>query len=122
MSLDPPLVLWSLRRASPSLAAFDSAEPLRRERAGRGRRSTSSRRFAAPAGRQVRRGRVAARAWAARRCWPAARRCSSARRVSRLDGGDHRAVHRPRAAAGRICRCRRCVFHGGHYRLLGEVL
>jgi len=25
VSLDPPIVLWSLRRASPSLAAFDSA-------------------------------------------------------------------------------------------------
>ena len=89
LSLEPPLVLWSLRLASPNLAAFDAASHfavnvLAESQVELSRRFASSLpdKFDEGLWLNGMRGRAA--------CWPAARRRSSARSVSHQTGGDHR--------------------------------
>lgn len=119
LSLDPPLVLWSLRRASPSLPAFEGAthfavNVLAENQADLSRRfaSTVPDKFAEGAWSVGLGGApVLAGASAVFECETAARH----------DGGDHRLF------IGRVQRLADLsvaplVFHSGHYRMLGEIL
>jgi 3-hydroxy-9,10-secoandrosta-1,3,5(10)-triene-9,17-dione monooxygenase reductase component len=119
LSLEPPLVLWSLRLASPSLAAFDGAQHFAINVLGEGQVELS-RRFASPVGDKFDEG-----AWhdglhhlpllggsaAVLEC----------ERVSMQTAGDHRLY------IGRVLKLQSqpippLVYHGGRYHLLGEVL
>jgi flavin reductase (DIM6/NTAB) family NADH-FMN oxidoreductase RutF len=119
LSLDPPLVLWSLRLASPNLAAFDAAPHFAVNVLAEGQVDLS-RRFASP---------VAARFNAG--LWhdglhglPLLGGSAATFECERFDAriaGDHRLY------IGRVLRAQSqpvppLVFHGGHYHLLGEVL
>jgi 3-hydroxy-9,10-secoandrosta-1,3,5(10)-triene-9,17-dione monooxygenase reductase component len=119
LSLDPPLVLWSLRLASPSLAAFDAAPRFAINVLGEGQVDLS-RRFASPVAAKFEEG-----------LWhegaeglPLLSGCAvtfECERVSLQDAGDHRLY------IGRVLRLQAqpvppLVFHRGHYHLLGEVL
>ena len=119
LSLAPPLVLWSLRRSSPSLAAFDSA----RHFAVNVLAETQvelSRRFASPQPGRFDEGSWTQSLGGA----PVLAGCAAVfecERVATHDGGDHLLF------IGRVLRLvdlavAPLVFQGGHYRLLGEVL
>lgn len=119
LSLDPPLVLWSLRLASPRLAAFDAASHfavnvLAESQVDLSRRFASSR--------------------AARfddECWrPGAGGVpllvgSAAHftcvTTSRQDQGDHR-LYIGRVLAASSQPVQPLLFHGGRYQRLGEIL
>lgn len=121
LSLEPPLVLWSLRRASPSLPAFEAAshfavnvlaEP----------QVELSRRFARP---QLAGEKFAEGAWSAGLGGaPVLAGCAAVfecERIAAHDGGDHRLF------IGRVLRLADLaiaplLFQGGHYHMLGEVL
>ncbi len=119
LSLDPPLVLWSLRRASPSLPAFEGATHFAVNVLAESQ-ADLSRRFASQVADKFAEGTwttghggapVLAGAAAVFECETAARH----------DGGDHRLF------IGRVLRLADLavaplVFHSGHYRMLGEVL
>ncbi len=119
LSLEPPLVLWSLRRSSVSLAAFEAAEHfainvLAQEQVD------LSRRFASPAG-----DRFADGVWGSGLGGVPVLAGSAAvlecARHAAHDGGDHRLF------IGRVVRVADLavaplVFQSGHYRLLGEIL
>lgn len=119
LSLDPALVLWSLRRASPSLAAFEGALHFAVNVLAENQ-ADLSRRFASQVADKFAEGSwtegfggapVLAGAAAVFECETAARH----------DGGDHRLF------IGRVLRLADqavapLVFHSGHYRMLGEVL
>jgi flavin reductase (DIM6/NTAB) family NADH-FMN oxidoreductase RutF len=119
LSLDPPLVLWSLRLASPSLAAFDGASHFAINVLGEGQVDVS-RRFASPVAHKFDDGlwhdnpqHVPLLAGSA-----AVFECE---RHSMQSAGDHRLY------IGRVLRLQTqpvppLVYHGGHYHLLGEVL
>jgi flavin reductase (DIM6/NTAB) family NADH-FMN oxidoreductase RutF len=119
LSLDPPLVLWSLRLASPSLAAFDAAEHFAINVLAEGQ-VDFSRRFASALP-----GKFDDGPWhdGLHRV-PLLTGCAASfecERVSRQDAGDHRLY------IGRVLRhawqtVPPLVFHRGHYHLLGEVL
>jgi 3-hydroxy-9,10-secoandrosta-1,3,5(10)-triene-9,17-dione monooxygenase reductase component len=119
LSLDPPLVLWSLRLSSPSLAAFDAAGHFAVHVLGEAQVDLS-RRFASPLPSKFDEG-----------AWheglggvPLLAGCAASfecERLSRQDAGDHRLY------IGRVLRMQSqpvppLVFHRGHYHLLGEVL
>jgi len=127
LSLEPPLVLWSLRRASPSLPAFESAshfavnvlaEP----------QVELSRRFArpqAPGATGTTADKFAEGGWSAGLGGaPVLAGCAAVfecERVAAHDGGDHRLF------IGRVLRLADLaiaplLFQGGHYHMLGEVL
>lgn len=119
LSLDPPLVLWSLRVASPSLSAFDAAPRFAINVLGEGQVDVS-RRFASPVGQKFDEGqwheglhRVPVLGGSA-----AVFECE---RLSQQTAGDHRLY------IGHVLKMQHqavppLVFHGGHYHLLGEVL
>lgn len=119
LSLDPPLVLWSLRLASPSLAAFDAATHFAINVLAEGQVDVS-RRFASPVGQKFDEGQwhdglhrlpVLGGSAAVLEC----------ERLSQQTAGDHRLY------IGRVLKMQHqtvppLVYHGGHYHLLGEVL
>jgi 3-hydroxy-9,10-secoandrosta-1,3,5(10)-triene-9,17-dione monooxygenase reductase component len=119
LSLEPPLVLWSLRLASPSLGAFDACSHFAINVLAEGQ-VDMSRRFASPVpGKfddgdwQEGVGRL-----------PLLVGCTAVfecERVSQQDAGDHRLY------IGRVLRAQSqpvppLVFQRGHYHMLGEVL
>ena len=119
LSLEPPLVLWSLRRASPSLVAFETV----RHFAVNVLAETQvelSRRFASPQSGKFEEGAWTSGIGGA----PVLAGCAAVfecERVGTHDGGDHLLF------VGRVLRLADIavaplVFQGGHYRMLGEVL
>jgi len=119
LSLDPPLVLWSLRLASPSLAAFDSAPHFAINVLSEAQVELS-RRFASALPAKFEHG-----VWhdGQGRAPLLAGACVQleCERVDAQTTGDHRLY------IGRVQRVLTqaippLVFHGGHYHLLGEVL
>ena len=120
LSLDPPLVLWSLRKASASRAAFEAA----RHFAVNVLAETQvdlSRRFASPADQD----RFEGGAWApGLGSVPVLAGCAAVFECQAQachDIGDHLLI------IGRVLRLADLavsplVFQGGHYRMLGEVL
>lgn len=119
LSLQPPLVLWSLRMASPSLAAFDAARHFAINVLGEGQVEVS-RRFASPVPQKFDEGQwvdglhglpVLAGSAAVIEC----------ARDSLQTAGDHRLY------IGRVLKLQSqpvppLVYHAGRYHLLGEVL
>jgi flavin reductase (DIM6/NTAB) family NADH-FMN oxidoreductase RutF len=119
LSLAPPLVLWSLRRASPSLAAFETAQHFAVNVLAE-TQVDLSRRFASPQSGKFEEGSWTKGIGAA----PVLAGCAAVfecERVATHDGGDHLLF------VGRVLRLADIavaplVFQGGHYRMLGEVL
>lgn len=119
LSLDPPLVLWSLRLASPSLAAFDAAPHFAINVLSEAQVELS-RRFASALPDKFEQG-----VWHdGQGCVPLLAGAAVQLECERIDAqtaGDHRLY------IGRVQRVQAqpvppLVFHGGHYHLLGEVL
>ncbi len=119
LSLAPPLVLWSLREVSPSIAAF-AAAPRFAVNVLSEAQVDLSRRFAS---REP--DRFAEGAWAlGEHGAPVLAGCAAVfecETVSHQTAGDHRLF------IGRVLACTESalpplVFQGGHYHLLGEVL
>ena len=119
LSLNPPLVLWSLRSTSPAMAAFDAA-PRFAVNVLAEAQVELSRRFASRA-----EDRFAEGAWAlGEHGSPVLAGCAAVfecETVSQQMAGDHRLF------IGRVLACAESalaplVFQAGHYRLLGEIL
>ena len=119
LSLAPPLVLWSLREASPSLAAFAAATHFAVNVLAEAQVDLS-RRFASHVDDRFSDG-----AWAlGEHGAPVLAGCAAVfecETVSHQAAGDHRLF------IGRVLACSESslpplVFQGGHYHLLGEVL
>ena len=119
LSLDPPLLLWSLRSASPSLAAFEAA-PRFAVNVLAESQVELSRRFAARSD-----DRFADLAWAlGEHGAPVLSGCAAVFECETLShqiAGDHRLF------IGQVLACTESalpplLFQAGHYRLLGEVL
>jgi flavin reductase (DIM6/NTAB) family NADH-FMN oxidoreductase RutF len=124
LSLEPPLVLWSLRRASPNLAAFEAASHFAVNVLAESQVELS-RRFAAPWPAEGAGGRFDEGSWSAGLGGaPVLAGCAAVfecERVMAHDGGDHRLF------IGRVQRLADIataplVFQGGRYHMLGEVL
>ena len=125
LSLEPPLVLWSLRRASPSLAAFEAASHFAVNVLAE-TQVELSRRFAAPrpeASGEF--GKFDQGSWSGGLGGvPVLAGCAAVFECECSvvhDGGDHRLF------IGRVLRLADLasaplLFQGGHYHLLGEVL
>jgi 4-hydroxyphenylacetate 3-hydroxylase, reductase component len=119
LSLAPPLVLWSLRRASPSWPAFEAARHFAVNVLAEAQVDLS-RRFASSKPGKFEEGVWGAGLGGA----PVLSGCAAVFEcVSHAahDGGDHRLF------IGQVLRCTDLavaplVFQGGHYRVLGEVL
>ena len=120
LSLDPPLVLWSLRQASPSLAAFEAAPRFAINVLAEAQVELS-RRFAT----RNAEGRFADGLWALGAHGAPVLAGSAAvfecETLSQQAAGDHRLF------IGRVLACADAalpplVFQAGHYHLLGEVL
>ncbi len=119
LSLEPPLILWSLRLASPSLAAFDAARHFAINVLAEGQVDVS-RRFASPVEQRFEQGlwheglhRVPVLGGSA-----AVFECEQ---LSQQTAGDHRLY------VGRVMKMQHqavppLVYHAGHYHLLGEIL
>jgi 3-hydroxy-9,10-secoandrosta-1,3,5(10)-triene-9,17-dione monooxygenase reductase component len=122
LSLEPPLVLWSLRRSSPRLAAFESATHFAINVLAE-TQVELSRRFAAP---QASGGKFdEGGAWTSGLGGaPVLAGCAAVfecEKVAAHEGGDHRLY------IGRVLRLADIavaplVFQGGRYHMLGEVL
>ncbi len=119
LSLEPPLVLWSLRETSPSLQAFCAAKTFAINVLAEAQVELS-RRFASPVPDRFDEG-----AWApGEHGAPVLAGCAAVfecETVSHQPAGDHRLF------IGRVLACSEStlpplVFQGGHYHLLGEVL
>lgn len=119
LSLEPPLVLWSLREASPSLQAFLAASRFAVNVLGEAQVELS-RRFASR-----REDKFGDGLWAlGEQGAPVLAGCAAVfecEQVSQQVAGDHRLF------IGRVLACTESsvpplVFQGGHYHLLGEVL
>ena len=119
LSLEPPLVLWSLRQASPNLAAFTAAKRFAVNVLSEAQVDLS-RRFASRG-----EARFADGLWALGEHGAPVLAGSAAvfecEAVSHQGAGDHRLF------IGRVLACAESalpplVFQGGHYHLLGEVL
>ena len=119
LSLEPPLVLWSLRSASPNMAAFEAA-PRFAVNVLTESQVELSRRFAARS-----EDRFADVAWAqGEQGAPVLAGCAAVFECETLShqiAGDHRLF------IGRVLACTESalpplLFQAGHYRLLGEVL
>ncbi len=119
LSLDPPLVLWSLRRSSPSLAAFDAAGHFAVNVLAE-TQVELSRRFASPKLDKFGEG-----VWQAGLAKLPVLAGSAAvfecQAFERHDAGDHVLY------IGRVLRLADLavaplLFQGGHYRMMGEVL
>ncbi|MFZ4651386.1 MAG: flavin reductase family protein [Rubrivivax sp.] len=119
LSLDPPLVLWSLRRQSPSLPAFEAAGHFAINVLAEGQLELS-RRFASPAV-----DRFADGQWAdGHGGVPVLGGCAAVFecvREARHDAGDH-VLFIGRVLAAREAPLAPLLFQGGHYRMMGEVL
>jgi flavin reductase (DIM6/NTAB) family NADH-FMN oxidoreductase RutF len=119
LSLSPPLVLWSLRLASPSLAAFSAATHFAVNVLAESQVSLS-RRFAAALPGKFEQGEwVEGEAGVPLLAGSAA--SFECERISQQDAGDHRLF------IGQVLACHAqalapLVFHRGHYHLLGEIL
>lgn len=119
LSLDPPLVLWSLRSASPALPAFEAASRFAINVLADSQVELS-RRFASKSENRFAEGSWALGAHGA----PVLVGCSAVfecETVSHQVAGDHRLF------IGRVLACSESalaplVFQSGHYRLLGEIL
>lgn len=119
LSLEPPLVLWSLRLASPSLPAFDQASHFAINVLGEGQVDLS-RRFASGRLDKFDDGTWSAGVGGA----PVLAGCSATfecRCWSRQTAGDHRLF------IGQVLAIQSqpvppLVYHGGRYHLLGEIL
>jgi len=121
LSLAPPLVLWSLRKVSPSLPAFEVASHFAVNVLAE-TQVELSRRFAAP---QVGKGKFDEGTWSVGLGGaPVLAGCAAVfecERVTTHEGGDHRLF------IGRVLRLADIataplIFQGGHYHMLGEVL
>lgn len=119
LSLEPPLVLWSLRESSPSLQAFLAAPRFAVNVLGEAQVELS-RRFASR-----REDKFGDGLWAVgEQGAPVLAGCAAVfecEQVSQQVAGDHRLF------IGRVLACTESavpplVFQGGHYHLLGEVL
>jgi 3-hydroxy-9,10-secoandrosta-1,3,5(10)-triene-9,17-dione monooxygenase reductase component len=119
LSLDPPLVLWSLRRASPSLPAFLAARHFAVNVLSEGQVDLS-RRFASTVPDKFAEG-----LWSRGEGGvPVLGGCVAVfecEAVSHQDAGDHMLF------IGRVRRASDAplaplVYHAGHYHLLGEIL
>lgn len=123
LSLTPPLVLWSLRKASPSLAAFEFASHFAVNVLAESQVELS-RQFAAPLAEGESRFGEGASWSAGAGGAPVLAGCAAVfecERVAAHDGGDHRLF------IGRVLRLADLataplLFQGGHYHMLGEVL
>ncbi len=119
LSLSPPLVLWSLREASPNLAAF-AAAPRFAVNVLAEAQVDLSRRFAMASEE-----RFAEGAWAlGAHGSPLLAGCAAVfecETVSQQPAGDHR-LFIGRVLAFSESALPPLVFQGGHYHLLGEVL
>jgi len=119
LSLDPPLVLWSLRVGSPVFEAFESATHFTVNVLAASQIELS-RRFAAPVEDRFAEGQWSVGLGGA----PVLAGCTAVfecRTQARLDGGDHRLF------IGEVLRVVEhgiapLLFHGGQYRTLGEIL
>ena len=119
LSLDPPLVLWSLRQASGSLAAFDAAPHFAVNVLAESQVELS-RRFASSVADKFAEGAWAAGVGGA----PVLAGCAAVFEcevAGRQVAGDHVLF------IGRVLRLADLsvaplLFQGGHYRMLGEVL
>ena len=119
LSLEPPLLLWSLRSASPSMASFEAA-PRFAVNVLSESQVELSRRFASRS-----EDRFADLAWAlGEHGAPVLSGCAAVFECELLShqiAGDHRLF------IGRVLACTESalpplLFQSGHYRLLGEVL
>jgi 3-hydroxy-9,10-secoandrosta-1,3,5(10)-triene-9,17-dione monooxygenase reductase component len=119
LSLQPPLVLWSLRRASPSLAVFDAAAHFAVNVLADSQVDIS-RRFAAPVADKFGTGQ-----WNhGLHALPVLVGCAAVfecRQVSAQAAGDHVLY------IGEVLRVSEAsvaplLFQAGHYRMIGEVL
>ena len=119
LSLEPPLLLWSLRSASPSMVAFEAAQRFAVNVLAEAQVELS-RRFAARSD-----DRFADVAWAqGEHGAPVLAGCAAVfecELLSQQIAGDHRLF------IGRVLACSESplpplLFQAGHYRLLGEVL
>jgi 3-hydroxy-9,10-secoandrosta-1,3,5(10)-triene-9,17-dione monooxygenase reductase component len=112
-------VLWSLRRESPNLEAFEAASHFVVNVLAESQVDLS-RRFAAPVDDRFAEGSWSSGAGGA----PVLAGCAAVfecQTQARLDGGDHRLY------IGRVLRLADLsvaplLFHSGHYRMLGEIL
>ena len=119
LSLDPALVLWSLRRSSPTLAAFSAATHFAVNVLGEAQVEVS-RHFASNAADRFAQGQ-----WSAGlEGLPVLAGCAAlfeCASVSQQDAGDHvlfigRVLNFVEAPVAPL------LFQAGHYRMLGEVL
>ncbi len=119
LSLDPPLVLWSLRHVSPNMQAFETAAHFAVNVLAEAQVELS-RRFASSAEDRFSQG-----AWArGDHGAPVLAGCAAVfecQTLSHQVAGDHRLF------IGHVLACSEwplppLVFQAGHYRLLGEVL
>ena len=119
LSLEPPLVLWSLRSASPAMASFEAARRFAVNVLADSQVELS-RRFASK-----REDRFAEGSWSlGAHGAPVLVGCTAVlecETVSHQVAGDHRLF------IGRVLACSESalaplVFQAGHYRLLGEIL
>jgi 3-hydroxy-9,10-secoandrosta-1,3,5(10)-triene-9,17-dione monooxygenase reductase component len=119
LSLDPPLVLWSLRCASPAMLAFEAASRFAINVLSDSQVELS-RRFASKSENRFAEGSWSLGVHGA----PVLVGCSAVfecETVSHQVTGDHRLF------IGRVLACSESalaplVFQAGHYRLLGEIL
>lgn len=122
LSLDPPLVLWSLRQSSPSLPAFVAATHFAINVLAEGQVELS-RRFASALANKFDEGVWSAGIGGA----PVLAGCVAViecERVSQQVAGDHvlfigRVLRLTAAPPGTLAPL---LFHAGHYHLLGEIL
>ena len=120
LSLDPPLVLWSLRAASPNLAAFETASHFAVNVLTEAQLPLS-RRFASPVHDKFDEG-----AWSAGEGGaPVLAGCAAVFECSTerfLPAGDHVLFIGRVRAAHQAMELAPLLFHGGHYRQLGKAL
>ena len=119
LSLDPPLVLWSLRQVSPSVAAFRTAEHFAVNVLAESQVDLS-RRFASSVADKFAEG-----AWRAGQggapVLTGAAAVFECARLQAQDAGDH-VLFIGRVLALSDLAAPPLLFHGGHYHLLGEIL
>lgn len=119
LSLEPPLVLWSLRAGSPSLPAFASAGRFAVNVLAESQLELS-RRFASPLDDKFAEGQWAPGAGGA----PVLAGCAAVfecERVSQQGVGDH-VLFIGRVQALSEAPLPPLLFQAGHYRMLGEIL
>lgn len=119
LSLDPPLVLWSLRLASPSLAAFDAATRFAVNVLAEAQVDLS-RRFASAAPGKFDNG-LWAEGTGAVPVLGGSAATFECERISSQTAGDHR-LYIGRVLAARAQPLPPLVYHAGRYHLLGEIM